>query len=48
MMPLEGTDSKDRSRNVCHGQRVAAIEDRFESLTAGSFFFNLISSSFAL
>lgn len=28
---ISGRDSKDRSRNVFHGQRVAAIEDEFET-----------------
>lgn len=40
---ISGTDSKDCSQNVCHGQRVAALEDEFETLTVGSFLISFLS-----
>lgn len=39
---ISGRDSKDRSRNVFHGQRVAAIEDEFETPHSGKSF-NILS-----
>lgn len=39
---INGTDSKDRSRNVFHSQQVAAIEDEFETPHSGKIF-NILS-----
>lgn len=39
---ISGRDSKDRSLNVFHGQRVAAIEDEFETPHSGKIF-NILS-----
>lgn len=39
---ISGRDSKDHSRNVFHGQRVAAIEDEFETPHSGKSF-NILS-----
>lgn len=39
---ISGADSQDRSRNVFHGQQVAAIEDEFETPHSGKIF-NILS-----
>lgn len=39
---ISGIDTRDRSRNVCHGQRVAAIEEGFETPHSGKIF-NILS-----